>query len=112
MKRYTREKLIRIYIVSAVLGAISFFVGWFASIGAGYNVLQLLILVPFSIAALPVSFCALRLNLKKILIGMIAPIPILSCFIEYTKGLVYAVKALICIFKHKGLVIGREEAME
>lgn len=112
MKRYTREKLIRIYSVCAVLGAISFFVAWFASKDAGYNVLQLLILVPFSIVGLPVSFCAMRLNLKKILIGMIAPIPILSGLIEHAKGLVYAVKALICIFKHKDLIIGREEAAE
>ena len=111
MKRYSREKLIRIYIVCAVLGVISFFVAWGVS-KVDYNMWQLLILVPFSIVGLPISFCALFLNFKKIIIGMIAPIPIISWFIEGCKGIVYAIKALICIFKHQELVIGEKENKE
>lgn len=42
------------------------------------------------------------------MLGLIAPIPILSYFIEIFKSWVYAIKALIVIFKHKEkLVIGR-----
>ncbi len=65
------------------------------------------------IVVLPIFFMGFIINFKKILLGLITPIPILSYLIEWFKGMCYAVKAVIVIFKHKDyLKIGVGEAEE
>ena len=71
------------------------------------SVLYVILMVFFGIVILPIEFTGFIINIKKILIGFIAPIPILSNLIETIKGFVYGVKALICIIKREdALVIG------
>ena len=65
--------------------------------------LAFLVCVPvFAVWFLGISF-----NVKKVLIGFIAPIPILSYCIEMFKSLYYGIKALIVIVKKQDeLTIG------
>ncbi len=66
--------------------------------------------VVLGVVAFPFSVFAMSFNFGKMMLGLIAPIPILSYLIEIFKGWVYAIKALIVIFKNKDkLVIGSEK---
>lgn len=56
-------------------------------------------IIPVSPLILTFGFMSLFLNFKKIMIGIIRPIPILSMFIEYLKGFFCSIKALIWALK-------------
>ena len=52
-------------------------------------------LIPVAPLILTFGFMSLILNFKKIICGIITPIPLLSMFIEYFKGFFWSIKALI-----------------
>ena len=68
--------------------------------------LYYILLIPFSIVMMPIVWAGFLMNIKKILVGIIAPIPLLSFMIEYIKGFIYGIKGLFCLFRHQDLVIG------
>lgn len=66
--------------------------------------------VVLGVVAFPFSVFSMSFNFGKMMLGLIAPIPLISYLIEIVKGWGYAIKALIVIFKNKEkLVIGSEE---
>lgn len=86
------------------LVAMMIMLGGFSAFGD--NVFVALFVFVGGIVALPFVYMALLLNWKKILIGMIAPIPILSSMKQcYFNGIIYAVKALIVIIKKKDRLV-------
>lgn len=56
-------------------------------------------LIPVAPLIMTFDFMSLVLNFKKIFRGLIAPIPVLSFFIEYLKGYFYSIKALLWALK-------------
>lgn len=52
-------------------------------------------LIPVAPLIMTFGFMALILNFKKIICGIITPIPFLSMYIEYFKGYFWSIKALI-----------------
>ncbi len=72
-------------------------------------VLSALIALPL----VPFTWVGLFLNWKAMLIGVIAPIPIVSSIIESFRGLVFAVKAFMVIVKKQDvLLVGSREEIE
>ncbi|MBQ6119038.1 MAG: hypothetical protein IJK98_07375 [Clostridia bacterium] len=107
MRRIPRKTLLTIFIISCVLSVASLIVMFTVGSDGKDSVLYVILMVFFGIVVLPIGFTGFILNIKKILIGLIAPIPVLSYLIENVKGFVYGVKALICIIKREEeLVIG------
>lgn len=108
MKVYSRKKLIILLIVSAVLTlgyviATMIMSGGLAAFGSDLTVA--LIVFVCGIPAGTLGTMATIMNLKKTMIGFIAPIPVLSSIIEIIKGLIYSVKALIVIIKKKDRLV-------
>lgn len=109
MKVYSRKKLQTMFIVSVVLDivqiiAMMIILGGFSAFGE--SVFVSLFVFVGGIVLLPLVYMSLLLNWKKILIGMIAPIPIISSMKQmYFNGIIYAVKALIVILKKKDRLV-------
>ena len=107
MKVYTREALIRRLKISMVIGLIldlamlAFEIAMPILAGIEFTIGILLMCVLVLLCAPILGFCCfgMSFNFGKTMLGMIAPIPILSMFIEYFKGLYYGVKAIIVIVK-------------
>ncbi len=115
MKIYPYEKLKKIYIVCAIIGAIiAIPVIFFASsIGLdGKSLVFFLFTTPLYYISFVLGFVAVIFNWKKILIGMIAPIPLVSGLMENFKGVFYAIKGLVALFKHQDLILNNNEANE
>ena len=97
------------FIVSAVLDivqivAMMIMLGGFSAFGD--NVFVALLVFVGGVVLLPLVYMSLLLNWKKILIGMIAPIPIISFMKQwYINGIIYAVKALIVVIKKKDRLV-------
>lgn len=107
MRRFSRKTLLTIFVISCVLSVASLIVMFTVGKTGSESVLYVVLMVFFGIVVLPIEFTGYIINIKKILIGFIAPIPILSNIIETIKGFIYGVKALICIIKREEeLVIG------
>ena len=111
MKKYSREQLKKRLIVCTVLGVITGVV-----LGIGNAVMGALPLGAGALLALgaivifPIELFGMTFNFGKMLLGMIAPIPILSMFIEIFKSYVYAIKGIIVIVKKQDyLTIGKKE---
>lgn len=120
MKEYTRKSLITRFIISAVIGD-GFVVGFVIAMlivgdGASFFDGNIAVLIPvflFAIMAMPLEVMSFMLNFKKIMVGFIAPIPIISSLIEYFKGMFYAVKAFISILKkEETFTIGSRDEIE
>jgi|GEM_PF-3465887 len=110
MRRIPRKTVLTIFIISCVLSIASLIVMFTAGGRQGYNTLEVILFIFFGIVVLPIEFTGMILNIKKILIGIIAPIPIISYVIENVKGFIYGVKALICIVKRQDeLIIGNQD---
>lgn len=110
MRKISRSTLLVEFIVSCVLGIISviviFFTGGLNSYVGGVGIFMVI----FALIVLPFEFWGMILNWKKVLKGIIAPIPILSMVIESFKGMIYAVKGfLVIIKKEEYLAIGKPE---
>lgn len=116
MKVYSRETLVKRLKICMVLGAIvavlTTVITFVAPLFLGleeFTIGALLICV-YGILCAPVyafSFLSMSFNFGKIMLGMIAPVPIVSMFIETFKSLYYGVKAIIVIVKKRDeLVIG------
>lgn len=109
MKVYSRKKLQTMFIVSVVLDvvqiiAMMIMLGGFSAFGE--SVAVALFVFVGGIVLLPFVYMSLLLNWKKILIGMIAPIPIVSFMKQwYINGIIYAVKAFIVILKKKDRLV-------
>ena len=98
------------FIVSAVLSVIQIVVMMILGGGGisafGDSIFVALFVLIGGIALLPFVWMSMLLNWKKILIGFIAPIPILSSMKQmYFNGIIYAVKALIVIIKKKDRLV-------
>lgn len=63
------------------------------------DILTAALYVAGAIVLFPTSVMAMSFNFGNMLIGIIAPIPILSYFIEFFKAYIYVIKALVVIFK-------------
>lgn len=70
---------------------------------------EVAVLMPLIIIVFPVEICGMILNWKKVLKGLIAPIPIVSYILESFIGMWYAIKGLIAIFKKQDLIIGNQD---
>lgn len=109
MKVYKRKTLITMFIVSVVLTVVYIVATMILGGGLsafGDSIGMVLIILVCSVPLLPFVFMSFILNWKKILIGMIAPIPILSSMKQcYFNGIIYAVKALIVIIKKKDRLV-------
>lgn len=109
MKVYTREELVKRLKICTVIGLIMIPVFVATQIMIETPLIVTAGCVVLGIVAFPFSVFAMSFNFGKMMLGMIAPIPILSYFIEIFKGWGYAIKGLIVIFKNKDqLVIGSE----
>lgn len=109
MKVYERKKLTTMFIVSAVLSVIVIVVTMIMGGGMsafGDNLGFALISLVFAILLFPLVWMAFLLNWKKILVGFVAPIPIVSYMKQwYFNGIIYAVKAFIVIIKKKDRLV-------
>lgn len=127
MKVYTREQLIKrlkICVVIGLIASVAFMilgVSPMLSTSESRTIGDVLLVAAYFVGAailFPISLLAMSFNFGRMMLGMIAPIPILSYFIEFFKAYVYAIKALIVIFKRdEKLVIAsskksKEEAAE
>lgn len=66
-------------------------------------------MIPAGLVLLPISIFGMSFNFGKIMLGIIAPIPVLSSVIESFKSIVYAIKGIIVLVKKQDcLVIGKE----
>lgn len=96
-------KLIISLVLSVILTAFIFVGGLIGSINKQTNVLTFLITIILSILAVIIETFAwygFLINWKKILIGCIMPIPILSMIIEFLKGYFMAFKTLVWVIKN------------
>lgn len=106
MKTYTKEQIIKQLIISAVLAAIACVVMLVSGLWdlSGMPIGGLLIAIPMAMICLPISFMSLiYMNWKKAIIGFIAPIPILSYWIEAFKGIFRAFGAIFSLIRGKDL---------
>lgn len=117
MKVYERKKLIKKLKVCLVLGIILALVSTGVTIGLAYFVGEATFgdmfvgagMFVFLSVAYTLAFFGASFNFGKMMLGFIAPIPILSCVIECIKSWVYAIKGIIVIVKRQDqLVIGSE----
>lgn len=91
------------FIVSFVLGIIGAVVAMVINISMPYNHLSVLAVLGISFLAVllfPFEVMAFVLNWKKIFLGLIKPIPILSFWLQYFVGLFMSFKAFIWLLKH------------
>lgn len=99
------------YVISAVIGlamiiALTVYVWVFAD---GIPV----VFIPaclIGVIIFPIEVMGFLLNWKKCLIGMIAPIPVISMIIEHVKGMIYAIKALIALIKKEEVFVIHKNA--
>ncbi len=116
MKVYTYEKLKKIYkvciIISAVIAVamvIFMLLGPTETLG-GKTIVNMMITCPIMFFGLFISITeCVFMNWKKMIIGIIAPIPMLSGMIECFKAAFYGLKGLVCLFKHQDLAIGHAD---
>ena len=109
MKVYQRKTLITMFIVAGVFSVLQMLITLIGGIASadGYAgavvtaVLSALIALPL----VPFTWVGLFLNWKAMLIGVIAPIPIVSSIIESFRGLVFAVKAFMVIVKKQDVLL-------
>jgi len=108
MKVYKRKTLTIMLIISAVL-MLAYLIALMVMSGGlsafGSDLGFALIMLIGGIPAGTLGTMATILNFKKSLIGFIAPIPVLSFFIEFVKGIIYSVKAIIVIIKKKDRLV-------
>ncbi|MGN0444516.1 MAG: hypothetical protein ACI4F5_07880 [Acutalibacteraceae bacterium] len=111
MRTIKRETLIKMYVVSLIIGLISIIAIPIIQYTSGLksDSMQFVLMIPLALIVFPIEICGFIINWKKILKGFIAPIPIISYFIQYIVGTWYSIKGLIAIFKHTDLVIGKPE---
>lgn len=97
------------YVVSLILGIILMVAIPIIQYTSGLksDSVQFVLMIPTALIVFPVEICGFIINWKKILKGLIAPIPIISYFIQFIIGTWYAIKGLIAIFKYTDLVIGK-----
>lgn len=110
MKKYSREQLKKRLIVSIVLGVIMTLALLIPAMFSGSEQLwYAAIMIPAGLVLLPISILGMSFNFGKIMLGIIAPIPVLSSVIESFKSIVYAIKGIIVLVKKQDyLVIGKE----
>ncbi len=105
MKVYKRKTLITMFIVSVVLALVCVVAMVIVNgglNGLGGSVGMALIILITALPFIPFEVMGFLLNWKKILIGFIAPIPLISYLKQWLiNGTVCAVKALIVIIKKK-----------
>ncbi len=111
MKKYSREHLKKRLIVCSVLGII---VGIAVAVinitAAGMPLIYAALMLLCIVIVFPIECFGVSFNFGKILLGMVAPIPILSMIIESFKSIVYAIKGIIVIIKKQDyLIIGKGE---
>lgn len=117
MKVYSREQLIKRFKICVVLGVIMAIAmvainlsGMLGDISVG-GVFMWAIALIIGLIAFPVWCLGVSFNFGKMMLGLIAPIPLLSYFIEACKAYVYGIKAIIVIVKKKdSLVVGKKKA--
>lgn len=104
MKTYSKQQLIKQLIISGVLAVATLVIMlvaglWdFSSESIGYT----LIMMVGMFTLLPFSYMSLfYVDWKKAIIGMVAPIPVLSYCICMFKGMGFAFLALISLIKGK-----------
>lgn len=104
MKTYSKQQIIRQLIISGVLAVATLIIMlisklWdFSSESIGYT----LIMMVGMFTLLPISYMSIfYVDWKKAIIGMVAPIPVLSYCICMLKGLGFVFLALISLIKGK-----------
>lgn len=97
------------YIISFVLSIALFIFLLIMNSVVEMGAIVVAIFAPLCIIVFPIEICGFFLNWKKILIGFIAPIPVLSYIFQFFIGTWYAIKALIAIFKHQDLTLGKSD---
>lgn len=104
-----RKRLIAYLIAGAILTIISFIVSFIVAGDSGSDndpMVNVAILV-LGIPLLILEYGGMIINWKRVLKGIIAPIPILSMMIESFKGMFYMAKGLVVIAKKQDyLIIG------
>lgn len=113
---YSRETLIKRFKICFILGIISAValvgINIYAAIEGGFTMMIAITLAACLVASLvvfPIEFLGFTINgtFKRSLIGMIAPIPVISGCIECFKALYYGIRAIIVIVKKQdSLVVG------
>lgn len=105
MKEYSRKNVITKFIISTVIGEGAVAAMLIAGGGFSYfgdNVAVALPVLIFALLFMPFGIMSyFFMDWKKFLIGIIAPIPIISTFPPAFKALFYAFKAFISILKHE-----------
>ncbi len=109
MKVFTREQLIKRLKICGIIGIICVIpfiiltiVPMFSDGSTTFgDILMIALYVAGAVILFPTSVMAMSFNFGNMLIGIIAPIPILSYFIEFFKAYVYVIKALIVIFRRE-----------
>lgn len=104
MKTYTKEQIIKQLIIGTVLSVIACIVMLASGIweSSGMPIGGLLLMIPIAIVAFPIGFMEIfYVNWKKAIIGIIAPIPMLSFSIELFKGLGRAYCAVFALIRGK-----------
>ncbi len=108
MRVFEYAKLKVIYIVCAVIAVVGY-IPVMLFTGSGYDLGFLIMATPVFLIAFYFAVLSVALNWKKQLIGIIAPIPVISSMIESFVGVWYAIKGLICLLKKQDLVIGNAD---
>lgn len=119
MKVYTRKQLIKRLKICAVLGVVLSLISVFATVGlavlAGEATIADIMfsagMFVFCAVVYTLNFFGLSFNFGKFVLGIIAPIPVISMLIENFKAYVYAIKGIIVIVKNREeLTIGKPSA--
>ncbi len=104
MKTYTKKQITKQLIIGGVLSVITLIVMLATGIWdiADQPIGGTILLILGVFTLMPISYMSFfYINWKKALIGMIAPIPVLSYCIACFKGLGYTFMALITLIKGK-----------
>ncbi|MBQ7004995.1 MAG: hypothetical protein IJN68_01035 [Clostridia bacterium] len=109
MKVYTREQLIKRLKICGIIGIICVIPFIFLTIIPMFSegsttfgdILMIALYIAGAIILFPTSVMAMSFNFGNMLIGIIAPIPILSYFVEFFKAYYYVIKALIVILRQE-----------
>ena len=111
---YSRETLIKRFKICFILGIVSAValvgINIYAAIEGGFTMMIAITLAACLVASLvvfPIEFLGFTINgtFKKSLIGMIAPIPVISGCIECFKALYYGIRAIIVIAHYKTILL-------
>ncbi len=94
----TVKQLKTMFIVSLILGAAVSLFALIMNLGQ-YSLLYLIIFALFMVILFPLGIMSFLLNGKKIFVGLIAPVPVISFIKEYFVGLFMAIKAFIWMIK-------------